>query len=176
MTHLDHVKPYIHTWSPPVDFDHRAQLMSLLKKYFYKLYRTILFFHKNLLNKYEIKSKLISNHKFNEKKNISKILGFLKDGFIISLICISWSIFQLWIASDFPFYLSEKTNLNLVFNSQEARQIHLAFGLSLGLLAYPVINKINPMVDRSSQILLAILGASACLYLYIFKLDISDRA
>ena len=75
-----------------------------------------------------------------------------------------------------PFYLSEKTNLNLVFNSQEARQIHLAFGLSLGLLAYPVINKINPMVDRSSQILLAILGASACLYLYIFKLDISDRA
>ena len=26
---------------------------------------------KNLLNKYEIKAKLISNHKFNEKKNIS---------------------------------------------------------------------------------------------------------
>ena len=29
---------------------------------------------KNLLNKYEIKSKLISNHKFNEKKNILKII------------------------------------------------------------------------------------------------------
>ena len=28
---------------------------------------------KNLLNKYEIKSKLISNHKFNEKKNTLKI-------------------------------------------------------------------------------------------------------
>ena len=41
---------------------------------------------KNLLNKYEIESKLISNHKFNEKKNINKILGLLKDGFIISLI------------------------------------------------------------------------------------------
>ena len=41
---------------------------------------------KNLLNKYEIKTKLISNHKFNEKKNINKILGLLKDGFIISLI------------------------------------------------------------------------------------------
>ena len=41
---------------------------------------------KNLLNKYEIQSKLISNHKFNEKKNINKILGLLKDGFIISLI------------------------------------------------------------------------------------------
>ena len=41
---------------------------------------------KKLLDKYNIKSKLVSNHKFNEKKNISKILGFLKDGFIISLI------------------------------------------------------------------------------------------
>ena len=41
---------------------------------------------KNLLNKYEIESKLISNHKFNEKKNLNKILGLLKDGFIISLI------------------------------------------------------------------------------------------
>ena len=41
---------------------------------------------KNLLNKYEIESKLISNHKFNEKKNINKILGLLKDGLVISLI------------------------------------------------------------------------------------------
>ncbi len=41
---------------------------------------------KILLEKYEIKSKLISNHKFNEKKNISKILQLLKNGSIISLI------------------------------------------------------------------------------------------
>ena len=41
---------------------------------------------KNLLNKYEIKSKLISNHKFNEKKNIFKIIEYLKSGKIISLI------------------------------------------------------------------------------------------
>ena len=41
---------------------------------------------KNLLNKYEIKSNLISNHKFNEKKNTSKIIEYLKSGKIISLI------------------------------------------------------------------------------------------
>ena len=40
----------------------------------------------NLLNKYEIKSKLISNHKFNEKKNILKTIEYLKSGKIISLI------------------------------------------------------------------------------------------
>ena len=39
-----------------------------------------------LLKKYNIKSKLISNHKFNEKKNLSKILELLKAGSIISLI------------------------------------------------------------------------------------------
>ena len=41
---------------------------------------------KNLLDKYEIKSKLISNHKFNEKKNIVKVIEHLKSGKIISLI------------------------------------------------------------------------------------------
>ncbi len=41
---------------------------------------------KKLLDKYEIKSKLISNHKFNEKKNLAKIINLLKSGSIISLI------------------------------------------------------------------------------------------
>ena len=41
---------------------------------------------KNLLDRYEIKSKLISNHKFNEKKNVTKIIEYLKLGKIISLI------------------------------------------------------------------------------------------
>ena len=41
---------------------------------------------KTLLKKYQINSKLISNHKFNEKKNIVKIIELLKNGSIISLI------------------------------------------------------------------------------------------
>ena len=41
---------------------------------------------KILLKKYDVKSKLISNHKFNEKKNLSRVIQFLKDGLIISLI------------------------------------------------------------------------------------------
>ena len=41
---------------------------------------------KNLLNKYQIQSKLISNYKFNEKKNLSKIIGFIKQGLFVSLI------------------------------------------------------------------------------------------
>ena len=41
---------------------------------------------KNLLERYEIKSKLIANHKFNEKKNLSKVIDILKSGSIVSLI------------------------------------------------------------------------------------------
>ena len=41
---------------------------------------------KNLLVRYEIKSKLISNHKFNEKKNLLKIIEILKSDCVVSLI------------------------------------------------------------------------------------------
>ena len=41
---------------------------------------------KILLDRYEIKSKRISNHKFNEKKNVKKIINILQSGSIVSLI------------------------------------------------------------------------------------------
>jgi len=39
-----------------------------------------------LLDRYEIKSHLISNHKFNESKNLNKIIDLLKSGETISLV------------------------------------------------------------------------------------------
>ena len=41
---------------------------------------------KNLLDRYEVRSKLISNHKFNEKKNLPKIINILKSDSVVSLI------------------------------------------------------------------------------------------
>tara|TARA_Y100000590_G_scaffold312708_1_gene353428 strand:+ start:1540 stop:2397 length:858 start_codon:yes stop_codon:yes gene_type:complete len=41
---------------------------------------------KKLLDKYNIKSNLISNHKFNEKKNVNKIIDILNSKKIVSLI------------------------------------------------------------------------------------------
>ena len=41
---------------------------------------------RKLLNKFEIKTKLISNHKFNEVKNLSNIINLLKNDKIISMI------------------------------------------------------------------------------------------
>ena len=39
-----------------------------------------------LLSKYNIKTKLLSNHKFNEKKNVNNVLNLLKENKIISII------------------------------------------------------------------------------------------
>jgi 16S rRNA (cytidine1402-2'-O)-methyltransferase len=41
---------------------------------------------KKLLDRYNIKSKLISNHKFNEKKNLKKIIEILESKKIVSMI------------------------------------------------------------------------------------------
>ena len=41
---------------------------------------------KKIFDRYQIKSKLISNHKFNEKKNLSKVIEILKSDCVISLI------------------------------------------------------------------------------------------
>ena len=41
---------------------------------------------RNLFDKYQVKVNLISNHKFNEKKNLFKIIKLIKEGYYISLI------------------------------------------------------------------------------------------
>ncbi len=40
----------------------------------------------NILNRFDIKSKLISNHKFNEKKNLKKVIELLKSNKKVSII------------------------------------------------------------------------------------------
>ena len=41
---------------------------------------------KKILQKFEINKKLISNHKFNESKNLEKVIGILKNNKIVSLV------------------------------------------------------------------------------------------
>jgi 16S rRNA (cytidine1402-2'-O)-methyltransferase len=46
---------------------------------------------KKLLDKFEIKTGLISNHKFNESKNLTKVLDILKDDKLVSLDLRCWN-------------------------------------------------------------------------------------
>tara|TARA_E500000075_G_scaffold41574_1_gene37490 strand:+ start:1440 stop:3911 length:2472 start_codon:yes stop_codon:yes gene_type:complete len=80
------------------------------------------------------------------------------------------------VASVVPFVLTEWTGLSLVFNNQEVRQIHLAFAFALAMLAYP-LNKQSPGAQTPwYDYAAAMIAATSCLYLLVFKDQISDRA
>ena len=93
----------------------------------------------------------------------------------VFLLCVLWSLFQVYVASSIPFWLSSLTGISLVFNNQEVRQLHLAFGLVLAMLLHP-LGKNSTQPIPWYDILLALLGASSCLYLLVFKDSIADRA
>ncbi len=53
-------------------------------------------------------------------------------GLFITCVALAWSLFQLWIASPFPFMVGWG-----VFNDTESRSIHLAFAIFLAFVAFP---------------------------------------
>ncbi|MEZ5447959.1 MAG: TRAP transporter fused permease subunit [Thiolinea sp.] len=97
-------------------------------------------------------------------------------GLVVALIAFIWSLFQLYISSGIPYWITENFGFNAVFNSTESRTIHLAFAMALTMLSYPLF-KSSPR-DRIPYYdwALAVIGATTCLYLIVFKLDIATRA
>jgi len=91
-------------------------------------------------------------------------------GLFITSVAVIWSLAQLWYASPLPFTFAWG-----VFNDTEARSIHLAFGLFLGYLAFPAF-KHSPR-DRVPALdwILALLGAFAGGYLYLFYNELAMR-
>ena len=85
---------------------------------------------------------------------------------LVAIIAITWSLFQLWYASPFPFWL----NFGM-FKGLPARAIHLGFALLLAFLIFPYARgkKVN-FID----ILIAITGAICCLYIYVFYDQLVD--
>lgn len=95
---------------------------------------------------------------------------------VILTLAFLWAVFQLYIASNVPYWLTETLGVNLTVPSTEARRIHLAFALMLAALAFPLL-KSSPR-DRIPWYdwLLGALGIVVCLYAIVFKDAISVRA
>ena len=95
--------------------------------------------------------------------------------FIIGLAFV-WALFQVYISSNIPFWLTDITGLYVIVNTDQARFIHLAFAMFLAALAFPLFKSSPrrriPWYDWA----LAALGAASCLYLLVFKDDIAVRA
>ena len=86
---------------------------------------------------------------------------------IVASIAIIWSLFQLWYASPFPFIF----NFGMI-NGLPARAVHLGFALTLTFLIYPISRgKKISIID----ILISLVAAFCCLYIYIFYDQIINR-
>ena len=97
-------------------------------------------------------------------------------GKFIATLAFIWSLFQLYVSSNVPYIIAEFTGFNVVFNNAEARQIHLAFGLTLASLAYPLFKKSPRHLIPWYDWILVGLGIISCFYLLIFRNEIATRA
>jgi TRAP transporter 4TM/12TM fusion protein len=95
--------------------------------------------------------------------------------YLLVLVPLAWSSFQLFISSNLPFWLTKELGINLTFNSDEVRSVHLAFAMFLAATAFPLL-KASPR-DRIPWYdwVLALIGVAVCLYLPIFKDEIAER-
>ncbi len=87
-----------------------------------------------------------------------------------------WALFQLYIASNLPFWLSDVTGLSLVVTSSNARLIHLAFGLFLAAMAFPLFKSSPRDHIPWYDWLLGAIGIITCLYIVVLRNEIAVRA
>ncbi|WP_048708814.1 TRAP transporter permease [Microvirga massiliensis] len=85
-------------------------------------------------------------------------------------VAIAWSLFQLWYASPLPFIFGFG-----ILNDTEARAIHLGFGLLLAFTAYPAFGSSPRSYIPAADWVLAVLGAFAGAYLFLFYRELATR-
>ena len=93
---------------------------------------------------------------------------------LIFLVSVTWSLFQLYIASKVPGVIAEATGINGFANIvAQARYVHLAFALTLATLAFPILGH-RHRIPAYDWLLIAA-GIGATLYLVVFRFQIADR-
>ena len=95
---------------------------------------------------------------------------------VIIALAFAWSLFQLYVASPLPFWIQATTGLPAVVPGTDARLFHLAFGLALAMLAYPLARSGPTAHIPWYDWLLAAAGVTACLYITAFRDAIATRA
>ena len=89
---------------------------------------------------------------------------------VLFFVPLFWTLFQLWYASPLPFIFNI-----LVFNSTEARAIHLAFAMFLAYTAYPTFKSSPRDYIPLQDWFLALVAAFCASYLFFFYAGLSER-
>lgn len=89
---------------------------------------------------------------------------------VLWVVPLVWALFQLWYVSPLPYIF----NIGL-FNSTEARSIHLAFAIFLAFLAFPAFKgsprNYIPIVDW----ILAFVAAACAGYIFVVYRELAER-
>jgi TRAP transporter 4TM/12TM fusion protein len=92
-------------------------------------------------------------------------------------IAFTWAVYQLFIATVLPYTLAEITGSDVwLVMLQRARWIHLAFALTLGAMAYPLLRTSPRRTIPLYDWVLVVLGIVACSYAIVNYTDIANRA
>jgi TRAP-type uncharacterized transport system fused permease subunit len=89
---------------------------------------------------------------------------------VLFYVPLIWTLFQLWYASPLPFIFNI-----LVFNSSEARAIHLAFAMFLAFTAYPTFKSSPRDYIPMQDWFLALVASFCASYLFLFYAGLSER-
>ncbi|SNT76877.1 TRAP transporter permease [Paracoccus seriniphilus] len=77
----------------------------------------------------------------------------------IAGVALLWSLYQLWIASPFPFWFDF-----LILNDTLQRSIHLAFALALAFLTFPATARSRKDGIPTLDIVLCLIAVATCFY------------
>ena len=91
-------------------------------------------------------------------------------GKLLIWVAISWSLFQLWIASPLQFELGV-----FILNDTQSRSIHLAFATFLAFTAYPTFKKSPRTYIPILDWVMALVAAFCSAYLYMFYEELALR-
>jgi len=80
---------------------------------------------------------------------------------LVALVAIAWSLFQLWYASPLPFIFNFG-----IFIDLPARAIHLAFGMTLCFLIYPVFKSKKKKKISITDLFFVFISLFVTLYIF----------
>ena len=93
-------------------------------------------------------------------------------GKILALFALVCSLFQIWIASPFPYLVADWIPL---LNSTHIRSAHLGFAMFLAFIAFPALKRSSrtkvPLLDW----IFALIATSCALYIAVFSEELADR-
>jgi TRAP transporter 4TM/12TM fusion protein len=89
---------------------------------------------------------------------------------MLFLVCVAWSMLQLWYASPLPFVLRV-----FVLNDTEMRALHLALAMFLAYIAYPFGKRSSRAAVPAADWVMALAAAFCAAYLFLFYREIATR-